>query len=151
MIYLGADHAGYNLKEEIKKYLEELGYKYEDLGNTHLDPKDDYPDFALKVAEKVAETGERGIVICGTGIGSCVVANKVEGIRAALVWDEFTARQSREDNDSNVLCLGGRVLDSETAKKLVRLWLRTEFRGKERHIRRLEKIRKAEEKQSSII
>jgi ribose 5-phosphate isomerase B len=145
MIYLGADHAGYNLKEEIKKYLEELGYGYEDLGNTHLDPKDDYPDFALKVAEKVAETGEKGIIICGTGIGSCIAANKIKGIRAALVWDEFTTRQSREHNNSNILCLGGRVLDSETARKLVRLWLETEFSGEERHIKRLEKIKEAEQ------
>ncbi len=140
MIYIGADHAGYNLKEEIKKYLDELGYQSEDLGNKELDPQDDYPDFAFEVAKKVAETGEKGILICGTGIGSCIAANKIKGARAAQAWDEFTAAQSREHNNSNILCLGGRVLDAETAKKIVRIWLETEFSGEERHMRRLKKI-----------
>jgi len=144
MIYIGADHAGYNLKEELKKYLQESGFEFEDLGNKELEMGDDYPDFAFEVAKKVAETGEKGIIICGTGIGSCIAANKVKGARAALAWDEFTAVQSREHNDANVLCLGGRVLDAETAKKIVRLWLETKFSGEERHLRRLGKIKEIE-------
>jgi len=145
MIYIGADHAGYNLKEELKKYLKELEYDVEDLGNKEAEPQDDYPDFAVKVAKKTVETGEKGIVICGTGIGSCIVANKVKGARAALAWDEFTAIQSREHNDANILCLGGRVVDAETAKKIVRLWLETKFSDEERHIRRLDKIKEIEQ------
>ncbi|OIO52893.1 MAG: ribose 5-phosphate isomerase B [Candidatus Portnoybacteria bacterium CG_4_8_14_3_um_filter_44_15] len=144
MIYIGADHAGYNLKEELKKHLKELGYDFEDLGNKESEPQDDYPDFALKVAQKATETREKGIVICGTGIGSCIVANKVRGARAAAVWDEFTAIQSREHNDANILCLGGRVLDAGTAKKIVRLWLETKFSGEERHLRRIRKIKEIE-------
>ncbi len=140
MIYLGADHAGFHLKEELKKYLKELGYEYKDLGNQELDPKDDYPDFALVVAEKVTQTKEKGILICATGFGMAIAANKIKGIRAAVCWDEFTALQSREHNDANVLCLGGKVIDSETAKKIARIWLETEFVGEERHIRRLKKI-----------
>ncbi len=140
MIYLGADHAGWHLKEEIKKYLKELDYQYEDLGNQELDPKDDYPDFALAVAKKVAQTNEQGILICATGLGMAMVANKIKGIRAAVCWDNFTALQSRQHNDSNILCLGGKVTDLETAKKLVRIWLETEFTQEERHVRRLEKI-----------
>ncbi|MFH1387870.1 MAG: ribose 5-phosphate isomerase B [Patescibacteria group bacterium] len=140
MIYLGADHAGFHLKEELKKYLEELGYEYEDLGNKELDLLDDYPDFAIKVAEKVLETGSQGILICATGLGMSMVANKIKGIRAAVVWDDFTAFKSREHNDANILCLAGKSLDDETAKKIVRIWLETEFIGEERHVRRLEKI-----------
>jgi len=144
MIYLGADHAGFNLKEELKKYLEELGYEYEDLGNKVLELEDDYPDFALKIAEKVIETNEKGILICATGFGMAMAANKIKGIRAAVCWDDFTALQSREHNDANVLCLGSKIIDSETAKKIVRTWLETDFSNDERHVRRLEKIEKLE-------
>ncbi|MBL7053430.1 MAG: ribose 5-phosphate isomerase B [Candidatus Portnoybacteria bacterium] len=144
MIYLGADHAGFHLKEELKKYLEELGYEYEDLGNQELDPLDDYPDFALKVAERVAETKEKGILICSTGLGMCLTANKIKGIRAVVIWDKFTAIQSREHNDANIICLAGKVLDLETAKKILRVWLETEFSQEERHVRRLKKVEEIE-------
>ncbi len=147
MIYLGADHAGFHLKEEIKKYLEELGYKYEDLGNQEMDPQDDYPDFALKVANKAVETKEKGILVCSTGLGMCLAANKVKGARGVVVWDEFTAIQSREHNNANILCLAGKVLDLETAKKIVRVWMETEFSEEERHVRRLEKIKAIEIKE----
>jgi len=140
MIYLGADHAGFHLKEELKKYLRELGYEYEDLGNKELNPLDDYPDFAVKVAEKVTGTGDLGILICATGLGMCMAANRVEGIRAITAWDDFTALTSREHNNANILCLAGKVLDDEAAKKIVRIWLKAEFTGEERHVRRLEKI-----------
>jgi len=144
MIYLGADHAGYNLKEELKKYLKELGLDFEDMGNKTADVSDDYPDFAVKVAQKVIENGEKGILICGTGLGMCLAANKIKGIRAAVCWDEFTALQSREHLDANILCLGGRAIDLETTKKIVRIWLETEFSGEERHKRRLGKIKDME-------
>ena len=141
MIYLGADHAGFHLKEELKKYLEKLGYEYDDLGNKELDLQDDYPDFAVKVARKVAETSSQGILICATGLGMCLAANKVKGTRAATAWDDFTALESREHNDANILCLAGKALDTETAKKIVHIWLEAEFTGEERHVRRLEKIK----------
>ena len=142
MLYIAADHAGYPLKEELKLYLEEIGVAFEDLGNEQLDPSDDYPDFAYRLAQNVlsSEENSKGILICGTGQGICIAANKVDGIRAALVHDEFTARAAAEHLDTNVICLGGRVTDPETAKKLVKIWLETEYSGEERHERRLEKI-----------
>ena len=140
MIYIGADHAGFNLKEELKKYLEELGYKYEDLGNKDLDVGDDYPDYASLVAEKVTGTDNLGILICATGVGMCLAANKVKGIRAVNAWDEFTALSSREHNNANILCLAGKVLDVEATKRITRVWLEAEYTGEERHIRRLRKV-----------
>jgi ribose 5-phosphate isomerase B len=140
MIYLGADHAGFHLKEELKKYLKELGYEYEDMGNQELEPQDDYPDFAVAVAKKVVETNGKGILICATGSGICMAANKVKGARGVVAWNEFTALQASEHNNANILCLAGKVLDSETAKKIIRLWLETDFTREERHVRRLKKI-----------
>lgn len=141
MIYLGSDHAGYNLKEDLKKYLADLGVAFEDLGARTLDPKDDYPDFAKAVAEKVAKDfGARGIVVCGTGLGSCIAANKVRGVRATSAWDEGTARQAREHLDANVLCLGAQAQSQKEVKKILRIWLQTEFSSEERHKRRLKKI-----------
>ncbi len=140
MLYIGADHAGFYLKRELKKYLAELGYEFEDLGNKELDPQDDYPDFALTVGKKVVETEGKGILICATGLGMAIAANKITGIRAAVCWNDFTALQSREHNDTNILCLAGKALDTETAKKITRVWLETEFSGEERHRRRLGKI-----------
>jgi len=140
MIYLGADHAGFHLKEELKKYLDGLSMEYNDLGNKELDSSDDFPDFAIKVAMQVAETDDKGILVCATGLGMCMAANKVKGIRAVTVWNEFTALQSREHNNANILCLAGKDLDTEAAKKIVRIWLETEFSGGERHLRRLNKI-----------
>ena len=144
MVYLGADHAGWHLKEEIKKYLQESGYEYQDLGSKDLNPKDDYPGFALEVAKKVAQTEDKGILICSTGIGMCMTANKVKGVRGAVCWDKFTALQSREHNDANILCLASKSLDTEAALKIVRVWLETEFTGEERHVRRLNKVEQIE-------
>lgn len=146
MIYLGADHAGFNLKEEIKNYLKELRYQFEDLGNQELEPKDDYPDFAVRVAEKVIETNSKGILFCSTGTGMCITANKIKGISAAIGYNEFTAKHSVEHNNSNILCLGSKVIDIETAKKIVRIWLEAEFSKEKRHIRRLNKIKNIENK-----
>lgn len=142
-IIIGSDHGGFKLKEKIKNYLEELDYEYEDVG-TDDDKSSDYPDFAKKVAEKVAETDGRGILICGTGIGMSMAANKVEGIRAVLAYDEFTAKMSREHNNSNVLCLGERTTKEGMAKKIVKIWLETGFSKDERHHRRVDKIMKLE-------
>jgi len=140
MIYIGSDHAGFNLKEELKKYLEKLKYKFEDLGNKEMDAGDDYPDYALMVAEKVTGTDNLGILVCATGIGMFLAANKVKGIRAVNAWDEFTASSSREHNNANILCLAGKVLDIEAAKRIVKIWLEAEYTGEERHVRRLSKV-----------
>ncbi len=141
MLYIAADHAGFPLKEELKNFLAQEHYEVTDLGNKELDLADDYPDFARKMAKAVLESDDAGgILICGTGQGMCIMANRFPGIRAALVHDEFTARDAADHIDANIICLGGRVTDAETAKKLVKIWLETEFSGEERHKRRLEKI-----------
>lgn len=146
MIYLGADHAGFNLKEDIKKYLRELGEKFEDLGNENFDPTDDYPDYAYPVAQKVAsEAGARGILFCGNAQGVCILANKVKRVRAAVGADEYVAKTSRTDDNSNILCLPGRVLTADEARKIVKSWLATDFSGAERHLRRLKKMEEIED------
>jgi RpiB/LacA/LacB family sugar-phosphate isomerase len=145
MLYIAADHAGYPLKEELKPYLAELGFDVQDLGNEQFDPSDDYPDFAYRLAQNILENEDsKGILICETGQGVCIAANKVDGIRAALVYDEFTARSAAEHLNANIICLGGRVLDDDIAKKLVKMWLDAEFSHEERHERRLEKIENIE-------
>lgn len=144
MIYIASDHAGFRLKEEIKDYLDELGIKYRDLGPKEFDPDDDYPDFAFKVAKKVGQNPDedKGILICGTGQGVALAANKVEGIRAVLAWNEFTAEAARAHLSANILTLGGQTTPLNTAKKIVAKWLSTGFSGDERHKRRLKKIEK---------
>jgi ribose 5-phosphate isomerase B len=138
-IALGADHAGYHVKETIKEYLREAGYECEDLG-TCSDESVDYPDFARAVAQRVAAGQcQLGILACGTGIGMSIAANKVPGIRAATAHDPMTARLSREHNDANVLTLGGRVLDDVAAIAVVREFLAAQFAGS-RHQRRIDKI-----------
>lgn len=142
-VALGADHGGYRLKEAIKGWLDEMGIAWEDCG-THGPDAVDYPDYARRVAEKVvAGECERGILVCGTGIGMCIAANKVPGIRAALCHDVFSARATREHNDSNVLTLGERVVGEGLARAIVETWLRTDFAGG-RHARRVDKIREIE-------
>ena len=146
-IILGSDHAGFNLKEKIKKYLKEQDFSFDDLGTYSTDPVD-YHDITLKVAKAVAK-GEyrRGIIICGTGIGTAIVANKVPGIRAALCHDPVSSSFSRTHNDANILTLGERIIGPNLALEIVRIFLTTEFSGG-RHIRRVEKIKKIEEKYS---
>lgn len=136
---LAADHAGFPLKEALKQWLESRGHRVDDLG-TDSTASSDYPDFARKVAQVVgAGKAERGILLCGSGIGMCMVANKVRGVRATVLRDENDARLSREHNDANVACLGGRVTDLQRAQQLIELFLTTAFAGG-RHTRRVGKI-----------
>ena len=138
-VVLAADHAGYDLKESLKKFLLEAGYEVRDLGTDSTQPVD-YPDFASAAAQAVASGAAwRGIVVDGAGIGSAMAANKVPGARAALCYDATTARNSREHNDANILTLGSRMLTTDQAGEIVRLWLETEFAGG-RHQRRIDKI-----------
>jgi ribose 5-phosphate isomerase B len=138
-VALGADHAGWELKEALKAWLIDAGYQVLDFG-THGPDSVDYPDYALQVAEAVTVGKvERGVLVCGTGIGMTIAANKVPGIRAALCGDVFTARMSREHNDANVLALAGRLTGRETGLEILRAWLDTPFAGG-RHARRVDKI-----------
>ncbi len=135
-IAVGSDHGGFRLKETIVSCLRQLGHEPVDLG-THGEASVDYPDFARAVCQAVASGEcERGILICGTGIGMSMVANRQAGIRAALCHDAYTAKMSREHNDANVLCLGERVVGEGVALDLVELWLKTSFAG-DRHLRRI--------------
>ena len=139
-IALGADHAGYELKRLIRPLLEKLGHSVLDMGVDGPEPAD-YPDYARKVAEAAARgQAERGIMVCGSGVGACVAANKIPGARAGLCHDTFSARQGVEDDDVNVLCLGARVIGSELAFEIVRVWLSARFSGAERHLRRRDKV-----------
>ncbi len=145
-IAIGADHAGYELKEEIKSFLKEKGIEYYDFGVYEANSTDDYPDTGIKVAEAVAKGNfERGILICGTGLGMCLAANKVPGIRATPCYGVLAARLSREHNDSNILTLGARLIGKDLAIHTVGEWLKAKFQGG-RHKRRLDKIKKIEEK-----
>ena len=143
MIALGADHGGYCLKEAIIEYLNKNGIEYKDYG-CYSEESVDYAVYAKKVADAVASgEAERGILCCGTGIGISIAANKVKGIRAALVTNEFCAEMTRRHNDANILAMGGRVISPETAVKLTDIFLNTEFEGG-RHERRIEQIAKIE-------
>jgi len=144
-IAVGCDHAGFELKEDLRVYLKERNVEVVDVG-THDGAPIDYPETGKAVAEKVS-TGEvpRGILICGTGIGMSIVANRFPGVRAALCHDLFTARMSREHNDSNLLVLGGRLLGKGIAREIVRIWLEAEFQ-EGNHRRRLDKIAALDEK-----
>ena len=147
-VAIGADHAGFELKEAIKKYLAQQGFSVEDFGCASKDSVD-YPDYARAVAEAVSgKKAGAGILICNTGIGMSIAANKVAGIRAALVSDAFTAQMSREHNDANVLCLGAKSVDPQRAVELVKTWFAARFQGG-RHARRVEKIEKLEKERSS--
>ena len=146
-IALGADHAGFEEKEKLKKTLDELGVEYEDVGTFSTDSVD-YPDFAQKVGEKV-ESGEaeQGILVCGSGIGVAIAANKMHGIRAAQAWNEETARLARQHNNANVLTIGARVVPEEEIPKIVRAWFEADFEGG-RHEKRVEKIMNLEKENS---
>jgi ribose 5-phosphate isomerase B len=137
---VAADHAGFPLKGEATKLLSALGHSVKDLGTDSVEPVD-YPDFARAVAEAVASgTCDRGVVICGSGVGASVAASKVPGVRAGLCHDVFSARQGVEDDDMNVLCLGARVIGPALAGEVLRAFLAARFSGAERHVRRLRKV-----------
>lgn len=143
-IALGADHAGYDLKQHIGSMLASSGVTVIDLGTHSTDPVD-YPDFAAAVGRAVTDgRADRGIVICGSGAGACVAANKLKGIRAAVAHDTYTAHQAVEHDDVNVLCLGSRVIGQNVADELVRAFISAEFTHEERHVRRLNKVKALE-------
>ena len=142
-IAIGSDHRGYDVKRRIRSLLEQMGHTVLDLG-PQSNESVDYPDFAFQVASAVAEGRvDRGILVCGTGIGMCIAANKVKGVRAAPCHDSITVEMSRRHNDANVLCLSADLLGEELIGRIVRLWLETEFEGG-RHARRVEKITRFE-------
>jgi ribose 5-phosphate isomerase B len=144
-IAIGSDHAGFGLKEDVLRLLNGLNIAVVDCGTNTTDSVD-YPDFGAKVSELVSSGEvEKGILICGTGIGMSMVANKYPKVRAALCNDPFSAKMSRLHNDANILVLGGRVIGKDLAAEIVKVWLNTPFEG-ERHLKRLQKIKKIEEK-----
>lgn len=147
MIYLGADHGGFKYKEKIKEFLQELDEKYEDLGNTKFEPRDDFVDYATEVAKKVKKTKTKGILICTNGLGMCIAANKIKGIRGVVITTKKSAIQAREHLDANILCLGAHLVSFKNTKKIIKAWLDTDFFRKERYIRRIDKIRKIEKEE----
>lgn len=145
-IATAADHAGFLLKEIVRVFLAKLGHEVADLGTHSTDPVD-YPDYAAAAAEAILSgRAERGVLICGSGVGASVAANKLPGIRAGLCHDTYSAHQGVEHDDINMLVLGGRIIGEETAKELVRAFMGAQFTREARHMRRLDKVRAIEEK-----
>ncbi len=149
-IGIAADHGGYELKEKMSVDLREAGYEVKDFGAHELVMGDDYPDFIIPLARAVAH-GEvdRGVAICGSGVGACVIANKVAGVRASLIHETFSAHQGVEDDNMNIICLGGRVIGPSLAWELVKTFLAARFNGAQRHRRRLLKVAELENKEKS--
>jgi len=138
---IATDHGGFNLKEELVKQLSEAGHEVVEFGAYQLNEGDDYPDYVIPLAQSVvAQEVDRGVAICGSGVGASVCANKIRGIRAALIHDHFSARQGVEDDHMNILCMGGRTVGPAVAWDLVQTFLAAEFSKAQRHLRRLEKI-----------
>src|SRR5512135_826747 len=144
-IGVAADHGGFESKEYLVGMLREAHYEVVDFGDSQLNPNDDYPDFVVPLARAVAR-GEvdRGVAICGSGVGACIAANKVPGVRACLIHESFSAHQGVEDDDMNVVCVGGRVVANTFAWELIRAFLQARFIGAERHRRRLAKVARLE-------
>jgi len=139
---IAADHGGYEMKEKLYILLGANGHEVVDFGNSQYDSNDDYPDFVIPLARAVAAgTVERGVLLCGSGIGGSIAANKIDGVRAAVCNDDFSARQGVEDDDMNILCLGGRTTGIAVAWDCLRSFLAAKFTGAERHLRRLAKVR----------
>jgi ribose 5-phosphate isomerase B len=148
LIGIAADHGGYELKEYLAGMLREAGYEVKDFGDQASIPDDDYPDFVVPLARAVAGGKvDRGLAICGSGVGATVAANKVAGVRACLIHDSFSAHQGVEDDDLNMICLGGRVVGRSLAWELVQIFLKARFSGAERHRRRLAKMAEIEKTQ----
>lgn len=151
-IAVGADHGGYPLNERVIESLRAMGHEVEDFGTHDGSQPDDYPDYARKVGEAVREgRAERGLVICGSGVGACVAANKLRGVRAALCGDTYSAHQSVEHDDCNVLCLGARVVGVELALEIMRAFVNAQFTGEERHRRRLMKVAEIERSETGAL
>lgn len=140
MIYLGADHRGYNLKEKIKQWLTEWGYEYEDAGAFELNPEDDFVDFAKAVAEKIKNADDRGILICGLGVGMDIAANRFKNIRSGLVFNANQTEMARHSDDINVLSIGADFISEESAREIVKIFLETEFSEEERRVKRIKKL-----------
>jgi ribose 5-phosphate isomerase B len=146
-IGIAGDHGGFQLKQYLLPLLHKWGHEVVDFGANELNNQDDYPDFIIPLAKAVANKEiERGIAVCGSGVGASIVANKVDGVRAALVHDHFSAHQGVEDDDMNLLCLGGRVVGNNVAEEIIKTFLSAEFTHAERHVRRLNKVLKLENK-----
>jgi len=143
-IYIGSDHAGFQVKEKLKQFLKKKGFKIIDLG-TDSEESIDYPDIAKKVAANVVEDNTKGILICGSGTGMCIAANKIKGTRAVLCYDTYTAKMSRAHNDANILCLRAREFPYERIEEIVAVWLDTDFSREVRHQKRVDKIRRIEQ------
>jgi len=141
MIYIGADHRGFRLKEEIKKWLESQQYEYRDLGAKEYYKNDDFPEISIKLSETVAIEGAKGVLICGSGIGASIAANKVKGIRAGLCTTEKQAKAARNDDDVNILCMSADLVSVEDNVKIVSVFLATMFSSEERYIRRINQIK----------
>ena len=149
-IAVGADHNGYALKQTIAGLLKSMGHEVSDVGAHAIDPLDDYPDFAGALARTVASgEAERGVMVCGSGVGASVAANKVRGVRAAVCHDTYSAHQGVEHDDMNVLCLGARIVGEEVAREAVQAFVSATFSNEERHRRRLEKVLEIEAGQGS--
>lgn len=146
MIYIGADHGGYKLKEHLKKVLAKQKLDFKDVGASSFKPGDDYPDYAVKVAKQVSKNqlDNLGILICRSGQGVCIVANKFKGVRGALVWNTSEAKVSRTDDMSNVLCLPSDYISPHTAENILEAWLETNYSTDSRHMRRVKKINQIE-------
>ena len=146
LVGIAADHGAFSLKNNIKSLLEAQGYQVTDFGAHELDPADDYPDFVVPLAQAVAEGKvERGIALCGSGVGACFAVNKVKGIRGSLISDAYSAHQGVEHDDMNIICIGGRVTGEMLAWEIVKTFLQATYTGEERHARRLNKVKKLEE------
>jgi ribose 5-phosphate isomerase B len=146
---IAADHGGFALKEQLKEELTAQGHEVVDFGAFALAPQDDYPDLVVPLADAVARGQvERGLAICGSGVGACVAVNKVPGVRGALITDPYSARQGVEDDDMNVMCLGGRVTGPALAAELIQAFLKARFKGAERFTRRLDKIKLLEKQEN---
>lgn len=140
-IGIAADHGGFELKEKIVKLLEDTNHEVIDFGANTLDDKDDYPDYIIPLAKAVSSKEvDRGIAVCGSGVGACIAANKIAGVRAALISEVFSARQGVEDDDMNMICLGGRVIGPAHASEIIKSFLNANFTQAERHKRRLAKV-----------
>lgn len=142
---IAADHGGFELKEKLKSKIQVLGYEVVDFGAIHYDAQDDYPDFTIPLARAVA-SGDviRGVVLCGSGVGACFTANKIKGVRAALITETYSAHQGVEHDDMNLICIGGRVIGENLAWEIVEAFLKATYSGEERHERRLNKVKQLE-------